>query len=173
MGKSEWRLPTIDELQNMFDREKGKPKIDGFMAHNYWSSTVLADDINRAWIVFFSYGYTHGYFKSYTGYVRCVKKNEKGKLEWSESSKKKMTWDEANEWCKELNKPKWRLPTINELQGMFDYDLGRPKIDGFMLNRYWSSTPCAGYASYAWYVYFYSGDQSHYVKDNDACVRSV
>jgi len=102
--KSKWRLPTVDELQGIFDYEAGKPKIDGFAPNNYWSSTVYADDTYDAWIVNFDNGSTYGYNKSYTYCVRCVKKTKKGKLKWSKSHRNRMTWDKANKYCKGLNK---------------------------------------------------------------------
>ena len=101
-----WRLPTIEELRNAFDYERGKPKVDGFTSGYYWSSTTHAYSTGHAWIVYFYNGYTNYYYKSYAYYVRCVKEIENGKLEWSRPSKDEMTWDKANKYCKELNNEK-------------------------------------------------------------------
>ena len=71
------------------------------------------------------------------------------------------------------DKNKWRLPTVNELIAMYDYNKGKPKIDGFC-GYYWSSTTREGYPSYAWYVNFYCGSVSNsYSKDGNYYVRCV
>ena len=100
---SKWRLPTVSELQNAFDYEKGRPKINGFTLNYYWSSTVRAYSTGNAWFVRFHDGYTNYYSKSYTSYVRCVKENSNGKLKWSKSSDERMNWEEACKYCKEMN----------------------------------------------------------------------
>ena len=101
--KNKWRLPTIDELSLMFNKEMGEPRISGFGQQIYWSSTPHAYRRNFAWIVYFGSGYTDFYNKSTPFYVRCVRRAKNGKLEWSGQSKTEMTWDEANEYCKEMN----------------------------------------------------------------------
>jgi Fe-S cluster biogenesis protein NfuA len=53
----------------------------------------------------------------------------------------------------------WRLPNIKELQALIDYKrAGNPKLDpSYFPNTpaaaFWSSTPFALYARYAWYLY--------------------
>ena len=100
---SKWRLPTVKELQNIFDYEQGKPEISGFNPYYYWSSTTHAHNVYHAWIVDFGYGNTSYGIKSDAYYVRCVRKNDNGELKWSKSSKYKMNWEEAKEYCKEMN----------------------------------------------------------------------
>ncbi len=58
----------------------------------------------------------------------------------------------------------WRLPTSDELQSLVDYSVASPgpTIDANWFantqsNWYWSSSPYAGIASFAWYVVFYDG----------------
>jgi len=60
-------------------------------------------------------------------------------FEWSESSEKPMTWEEAHEYAKSLGEG-WRLPTAFELKCMFDMKSEKPVIDGFEGKYYWSST---------------------------------
>ena len=97
-----WRLPTVSELQEAFDYELGKPKIEGFASSNYWSSTTHASYTSYAWFVGFDYGYSdYGSNKTYEYYVRYVRAGQK-ELEWSESSSKPMTWKEAIEYAKTL-----------------------------------------------------------------------
>ena len=70
-------------------------------------------------------------------------------------------------------KSKWRLPTINELVAIFDYDKGEPKIDGFNSDYYWSLNTKDGYLSNAWRVYLSSGSVGYYPKAYRYYVRCV
>jgi len=86
-------------------------------------------------------------------------------LEWGRVSDTKMTWEEADKWCKEQG---GRLPTSLELlQAYFD------KIDGFNESAFWSATayPYTGLRYDAMIVFFnvgsvYSGNKtfSQYVR---------
>ena len=71
------------------------------------------------------------------------------------------------------DKNKWRLPTVNELIAMYDYNKGKPEIEGFSSYYYWSSTTKEGYPSYAWYVYFSSGYVNYNNKGSSNYVRCV
>jgi len=68
---------------------------------------------------------------------------------------------------------KWRLPTVSELVAIFDYEKGKPKIDGFSSNTYWSSSNLEGYPSNVWGVYFRSGNVNYGSKDGSYYVRCV
>ncbi len=79
-------------------------------------------------------------------------------------------------------KTDWRLPTVDELQGLVDYGVaynsGRPTIDEtFFPNTaqwvYWTSSPLVGGSNYAWYVDFSSGLVYHSGRGNDSHVRLV
>ena len=63
----------------------------------------------------------------------------------------------------------WRMPTVDELQGIVDYGTTNPSINSSWFPntqsaRYWSSSPNVGYSNYAWYVSFLNGsvDGSYY-----------
>jgi len=63
------------------------------------------------------------------------------KLQWS-AKIYEGTWQECLEWAASLNEGgyrDWRLPTIHELQKIFSYKKGKPKIGGFQPHYHWSS----------------------------------
>jgi len=106
MRRNYWRLPTIDELCRMFDREKGEPRISGFGSEDFWSSTLYANSNAGAWIVDFNDGHTDYYDKSFTYCARCVREDENGRLGLAEASGVPMSWDMANKYCKRMNDEK-------------------------------------------------------------------
>ena len=75
--------------------------------------------------------------------------------------------------CKE-----WRLPTIQELLTIVDYERSDPAIDTrFFKNAksawYWSSSPCAAYSDHAWLVGFDGGVSDWLNRNNNGFVRAV
>jgi hypothetical protein len=78
-GHTDWRLPTVEELFLLADRNKVSPAIDtgafpDTKSDWYWSSTVHASDSSYAWIVGFSNGLASLYRRddSYA-FVRAVR----------------------------------------------------------------------------------------------------
>ena len=71
------------------------------------------------------------------------------------------------------NRSDWRLPRISELMLMFDYEEGKPIIEGFTSSFYWSSTTSAYNANYAWYVNFYTGNTDYGNKTDGSYVRCM
>ena len=76
----------------------------------------------------------------------------------------------------------WRVPTVEELQGIVSYDNYLPSIDTTYFSdlknsgielRFWSSTPFAGDSNSAWSVNFYDGYSDMSPKHNNLSVRLV
>jgi hypothetical protein len=77
-----------------------------------------------------------------------------------------LTWQQALDYVQTLNTgghTDWRLPNINELQGLIDYSvhpplpLGHPFTNMQSVLYYWSSTTIAFMPSFAWVVEMISG----------------
>jgi hypothetical protein len=64
-GKTGWRLPTKEELSEIYHLE------NDFEDWYYWSSTEYDD--TTAWIQDMSYGTQYGNGKDYGGYVRAIR----------------------------------------------------------------------------------------------------
>ena len=81
--------------------------------------------------------------------------------------KKKLTWDEAVEYCKSIGEG-WRLPTTQELWYIYeDKNLRKEFNDAY----YWSSTEKDYYS--AWSFHFNYGFANGFNKANTNYVRAV
>ena len=82
-GYTNWRLPTMTELQTLVDYSKAYPGpvIDDIFVTTttisdfgvYWTGTNYASDTTQAWFVCFMWGYANRKPKSETNNVRCVR----------------------------------------------------------------------------------------------------
>ena len=77
-GYSDWRLPSIEELETIVDYGQYNPSAtSGIFQHitsgYYWSSTSGALGTDGAWVVRFWSGASYYDSKSLTHYVRCVR----------------------------------------------------------------------------------------------------
>jgi hypothetical protein len=70
-GKTDWHLPSKDELNQLYLRHAGEDIDVGFSADGYWSSSELS--ATGAWVQFFSNGAQNGNFKTGSGRVRPVR----------------------------------------------------------------------------------------------------
>lgn len=100
-------------------------------------------------------------------------------LMWSNSIGKDLTWNESQEFakkCRDGGFDDWRLPTVSELQNVFDYEKGKSKIAGWDFEagyNYWSGTTYSNSTQYAWYVYQYNGSTTTNGKISTTSVRCV
>ena len=75
---SDFRLPTLNELQSIVDYKKYKPAIlNGFnfaVSETYWTSTEFANDYDYVWTINFKKGARDVKAKHYDRNIRCVQK---------------------------------------------------------------------------------------------------
>jgi hypothetical protein len=75
-GKSDWRLPSIDELETIVDYSRTEPAIDPLFqcrSDYYWSDSTFGDNLASAWGVSFDFGFSYAYTRGTALYVRCVR----------------------------------------------------------------------------------------------------
>jgi len=94
-----------------------------------------------------------------------------GDLEWQEEvPEREFTWEQAKEYAASLGDG-WRLPTVQELVSLWDYDKGFCPAFPNSKGRFWSSSP-HGY-DYAWGVVFDYGRVGHGHRSYEHSVRCV
>ena len=96
-------------------------------------------------------------------------------LDWAVYNQRELSWEEAKEYAECLGDG-WRLPTIQELIAIIDYETSIPatKMQEIAPDYYWSATTCAPNTSYAWVVDFSYGSVSIDDRTNSrqvVCVR--
>ncbi len=87
-GHSNWRLPSVSELESLTDDSRFNPVLDtaffanfpNVVASYYWSSTTHAYGKGYAWDVVFFNGQVGFSSKNNDCYVRCVRGGQPGSL---------------------------------------------------------------------------------------------
>lgn len=80
-GFSDWRVPTVRELEGIVSRDRVNPAIDtGYFLNTrssyFWSSSPDARDSGYAWIVYFGGGLSDTVSRSYFRPVRLVRSGQ-------------------------------------------------------------------------------------------------
>jgi hypothetical protein len=76
-GYDDWRLPSVEELENIEDYGRYSPAIDTAVFQNtgtggYWSG-FTGENHSYAWLADFNYGGVYFDNKGNTHYVRCIR----------------------------------------------------------------------------------------------------
>ncbi len=172
-GFGDWRLPTVAELAYILDRDEYLPSVnkDFFPfteSLDYWSSTVDAENTEKAWRVHFCRGYINTMPKSNRYFVRAVRghfqeenrfvDNSNGTvtdlstgLTWQKAPFERKDWKAALEACEELvlaGHDDWRLPNVTELQSIVNYRHAKPAIDGYTFKGVPTTVPSSFWLGY-------------------------
>ena len=202
-GYSDWRLPTVMELESIVDLSRHDPSIDtAFFANTqtslYWSSNTRAIETPYAWYMNFTSGTASYNYQSYGYCVRAVRGGQTqahftdngdgtltdsatGLMWQQQTASGTFSWSQALSYCQGLNLAghgDWRLPTRKELRSIADYGRYNPSLDPTAFpdaqpSNYWSSTTCADSAANAWCLYFYHGGDAEGGKSEFYNVRAV
>jgi len=185
-GYSDWRLPTIYEMLDIADRSTYAPSINTsfFRTMNnfrfFWTSS-MANTSERMLVDY--YNADELYNSNLQAYpVRCVRGNSsntlivrddannvvidyKRKLEWQDNvNPAAVNWASAISYCEALSfngSTNWRLPNINELMSVIDFDNTSGVYNNiFTINpdNAWSSTTNTQSISQAYSIYNASGN---------------
>lgn len=206
---NDWRVPTIKELSFIRNMGTYNPAIESIYFPNtvnihYWSSTSSVRDNNDAWNLHLTSGAVNPYLKQSFFHVLAVRGEQfsnnlidngdgtvtdvgKG-LMWENKTidniDNRYTWQDALSYCENLTLAgydDWRMPDINELQSITNYNTYSSAIDPIFFNAavsmhfYYlsSTTPSDERSSLVWYVGFINGAVLLTSKSNNVSVRAV
>ena len=99
----------------------------------------------------------------YVAYVNGIVKDTKTGLEWKTGPDKDMSWNEARSWVQSLSLDDggWRMPTMDELEGLYKKGMGSHNLTSLLSNTtseslwVWSGETTG--SSDAWFLYFSIG----------------
>jgi len=92
----------------------------------------------------------------------------------SQGSAQAMDWENAERYAHTTDIAgftDWRLPTSEELQGLVERCRNMPSINVEVFpntpaEKFWTSSPLPGYASYAWYIHFRGGKLDYDIRSS-------
>ena len=180
-GFADWRLPFVDELLSIANRNQYAPAaytasfrtIGNF--RQFWSGTTIDSGERR--LVDFYYGDESSVNSGQNYPIRCVRGNPslstltrdgangvvtdaQNKLVWQDNtSPSSREWNDAIGYCEGLTlngSTQWRLPNINELLTVIDFERTRgvyKSTFNYNPDNAWSSTSVVGKSSNAFSVY--------------------
>ncbi len=155
----------------------------------FWTSNQAFPYPSNAWVVDFNEGYV--YYSPVNNYnlIRCVRNSNNNTglqdfivrsykknnpivmdmmtgLMWTKNYIPLMNWKQALAYCESLNYSgfkDWRLPNINELSSLIDYNQTNPAstFPDIPTTWFWSSTPFSSDGRGVWVVYFSDGRVNH------------
>ncbi len=106
--------------------------------------------------------------------------DDQSDLTWEDGKNHLRTWEGAIGYCEALSiggARNWRLPNVNELLSIVDYNTQNTVINpafNYLVNQpYWSSTTDARDSGSAWYVNFSDGYSRSFPKSVSRYVRCV
>jgi hypothetical protein len=181
-GFSDWRVPRIDELRTIVDYSRYDRAIDSAFVcapHGYWSNTLTAFEASLAWFIYFEDGSILPLDTSVQYWIRCVRGGpywpldpSEGQLQdnggWMLDLSTGLIWQrtdggkfrsrtKAMEYCSNLvldGITDWRLPSIEELRTIINYQTSDPALNTEVFNLqngwYWSKTKHAANSALTW-----------------------
>ena len=200
-GYDDWRLPTPKEFLSTTNRGI-YPPIDLYYfpdsnGKNFWTSKRYLNDTSNAWYftsTYIKYQPTENHY-----YVRCVRGetlpdnsfttlNKNGSevyldnltgLMWQDSTVSGKTWQQALDYCEDstyAGYTDWRMPNINELMSVVNYDKYNTASDLPSLRGSWVwSSTTTNTSSYAYILDSPAGSLTTLTKTHSSgyvsCVR--
>lgn len=163
-GYSDWRLPSLTDLESIVDYSKQDPAVSNEFynagtLYYYWSSTPNNQLTDQAWAMSLFYGREYTAPKSNSQYVMCVRGNSAPSksysrdntnetvtdnnlgLMWeddSEASTQTMYWTSAINYCENKTPggySDWRLPNYRELATLVDRGQSNPAINNTFIYK--------------------------------------
>lgn len=192
-GFDDWRLPSRIELVSILDSTRNEPSIDMTAFPDapsdwYWSSSTWAADPNKAWFVYFYFGYPDGEAVDKPFRARCVRRaravtvpkshyaidadtvrDANTGLVWQRAAASARGMAEATRYCADLalgGSSDWRMPSLPELASIVDERRASPALDPAAFpnatnDSVWSGSEWAGSPSLAWYMSFEHGNAQY------------